>query len=255
MDPAVIDLIAGVHEAYDRTLLFKRVIGEPAKFQRELLTSTSPFILLNAARQSGKSSGMACIIAHVCAFEPGSLVAVTAPASRQTLEILRKVIEFKDALKLVTTRSTQLEIEFENGSRIVGLPSTSDTVRGLSNLRLLVADEFAFFQDGTGGHTILQALLPALGTEGVFIGASTPNGRHGNAFAEYWHSGGDIHRIRAPAIEIPHLREKAERARGWMPASRWKVEYELAFEGSGSPFFDMEKIREAIADDRHALIL
>lgn len=87
------------------------------------------------------------------------------------------------------------------------------------------------------------------------MASSLAHGRHGNAFAEYWHSGGDIHRIRAPAIEIPHLREKAERARGWMPASRWKVEYELAFEGSGSPFFDMEKIREAFTDDRPALRL
>lgn len=160
MDQAVLELVAGVHEAYDRTLLFKRVIGEPAYFQRELLVSDSSFILLNAARQSGKSSGMACLIAHTCAFEPGSLVAVTAPAMRQTLEILRKVIVFKDALRLTTTRATQLELEFENGSRIVGLPSTSDTVRGLSNLRLLIADEFAFFADGNGGHTILQALLP-----------------------------------------------------------------------------------------------
>lgn len=253
MDRAVLELVAGVREAFDRALLFERVIGTPATFQRELLTSTSPFILLNAARQSGKSSAMACLIAHVCAFEPGSLVAVTAPAMRQTLEILRKVLIFKDALRLTTTRATQLELEFANGSRIVGLPSTSDTVRGLSNLRMIVADEFAFFQDGNGGHTILQALLPALGTKGVFVGASTPNGRHGNAFAEYWHDGGEVHRIRAPAVEIPHLREKAERARGWMPASRWKVEFELAFEGSGSPFFDMEKIMEAFDNDRAAL--
>jgi hypothetical protein len=248
MDAAVVDLIRGVHEAFDRTALFRRVVGEPAKFQTELLTSTSNFILLNAARQSGKSSAMACLIAHVCAFEPGSLVAVTAPAMRQTLEILRKTILFKDALNLQATRATQLELEFVGGSRIVGLPSTSDTVRGLSNLRLLVADEFAFFQDGNGGHTILQALLPALGTKGVFVGASTPNGRHGNAFAEYWHDGDAIHRIRAPAMEIPHLREKAERAKSWMPASRWGVEYELRFEGSGSPFFAMDKIMEAFVD-------
>ena len=70
---------------------FCRSIGfEPDPWQRDVLESRHPRILLNAARQTGKSWVSAAKAVHVAVFEPGSLVLVVAPSLRQSQELYLK---------------------------------------------------------------------------------------------------------------------------------------------------------------------
>ena len=74
----------------------------------------------------------------------------------------------------------QLEIVFENGSRIIGLPANPSTARGHSAHILL--DEFAFHADS---RAIWKALFPTV-TRGYKIRIiSTPQGKK-NKFYELW---------------------------------------------------------------------
>jgi hypothetical protein len=63
---------------------FARSVGlEPDLWQAELLRSRSTRILLNGARQSGKSLMSALIALHRANYRPRSLVLILAPSERQ----------------------------------------------------------------------------------------------------------------------------------------------------------------------------
>ena len=254
-DAALSTLIGGVEEAFDPTVLFRRVVGEPDDWQVEYLQSADRMTMLCIIRQGGKTTSTGCLVAHTLAYQPGSTIVWTCPAERQAREGLRNVLAFKDALGIAAVRSTMTELELENGSRLVCVPSTSDTIRGFANLALIVMDEAAFFLDGQGGHSIFTALVPALSSTGRVVMASTPNGQN-NAFAEFWQGGGhDIRRIHVPAWRIPRMAEKVAFARQHLPKARFEVEYGLKFAGSGSPFFDPEAVAAAFNPERLALTL
>lgn len=74
----------------------------------------------------------------------------------------------------------QLEIVFENGSRIVGLPANPSTARGHSANILL--DEFAFHKDS---RSIWKALFPTVTRGWRVVIISTPQGKQ-NKFYELW---------------------------------------------------------------------
>ena len=70
----------------------------PDPWQRDLLLSQQPYLLLNCARQTGKSTTVAALALHRLLLEPGSLVRLVAPAERQSHEFFRKVIHAYHAL-------------------------------------------------------------------------------------------------------------------------------------------------------------
>jgi hypothetical protein len=70
--------------------------------------------------------GAAWAIAHAMMFYPGSLPVIACPAQRQSAEALRRV---KDAL---VTIGTKLKVELENGAQVLTLPSSDDSIRGLT---------------------------------------------------------------------------------------------------------------------------
>ena len=87
---------------------------EPDPWQRDLLLSADRQLLLNCARQSGKSTTVAALALHAALFTPGGLVLLTAPSLRQSEEIFRKVLDGYRALgrpigaRRVTRRSLEL---------------------------------------------------------------------------------------------------------------------------------------------------
>jgi hypothetical protein len=249
MDAAVLDLIQGVREACDPTAFFQRVVGTPDPFQIDMLTSTAPFVVLLASRQVGKSEVIACLIAHELGTKPGSFVLVIAPSERQSKELYRKVLRFKEAMDLRAVRSTQSELELENGSRLVCLPASSDTIRGFANASLILFDEAAFFPDR---GDVITTVLPMRGKHGRILMASTPNGRH-NQFADFWFDS-NAEKVSARSVDIPRLAEKVAFDREYMPKLRFRIEHLCDFDVSnGTPFFSVEAIENAITEEACAL--
>ena len=129
----------------DPVLWVRDVLGvEPAPWQDELLRAPrGASVLALTARQSGKTTAAAWAMAHAAVFVPASLSVVACPAQRQSAEAVRRVREMllKAGAKLTSDNVYGLEIA--NGARVLALPGSDDSVRGLTVDAWIVADEAA----------------------------------------------------------------------------------------------------------------
>src|SRR5215212_4760019 len=79
--------------ALDRVAFAREVgIEEPDRWQEDLLRSDARRVLLNAARQSGKSTITAILATHTALYDPGSLVLLLSPTLRQSGELFKKCL-------------------------------------------------------------------------------------------------------------------------------------------------------------------
>src|SRR6266508_3512763 len=74
------------------------LVFEPDDWQRRALRWSGRQLLLNCARQSGKSVTAAVLALHRALYHPKSLVLLVSPSQRQSSELFRKVTDFLDAL-------------------------------------------------------------------------------------------------------------------------------------------------------------
>src|SRR5438270_717262 len=129
--------------AFDPTLLFSYRGWKADAWQRDLLRSKAPRILLNCCRQAGKSTTVAALALHRALFFPESLILLLSKAQRQSTELFRKVFDFYNAIgrPLKAIGESGLRLELANGSRIVSLPGKEANIRSYSGVNLLVIDE------------------------------------------------------------------------------------------------------------------
>ena len=129
----------------DPALWVHEVLGtEPAPWQAEFLRAPrGASILALTARQSGKTTTAAWAMAHAALFMPKSLSVVACPAQRQSAEAVRRVrdVLLKASVKL--TSDNVYGLEAANGARVLALPGSDDSVRGLTVDAWIVADEAA----------------------------------------------------------------------------------------------------------------
>lgn len=141
----------------DPALWVREVLGViPTAWQDIFLRAPrGASILALTARQVGKTTTAAWAIAHAMVFSPGSLSVIACPAQRQSAEAVRRVREIlmKVDAKLVSDNVYALELD--NGSRVLALPGTDDSIRGLTVDGWIVADEAARLTD-----ELISALRP-----------------------------------------------------------------------------------------------
>src|ERR671934_1781009 len=127
----------------DPALWVREVLGiEPTKWQEDYLRAPrGASILALTARQCGKTTTAAWAMAHTALFVPGSLSVVACPAQRQSAEAVRRVREaiIKAGDKLKADNVYGLELT--NGSRVLALPGSDDSIRGLTVDAWIVAGE------------------------------------------------------------------------------------------------------------------
>jgi Terminase large subunit, T4likevirus-type, N-terminal len=123
----------------------RNVLGvEPAPWQAEFLRAPlGSSIVSLTARQAGKTTTAAWAIAHYMLFMPDSLSAIGCPAQRQSAEAVRRVREILVKVGAKFKSDHVYGLELENGSRVMALPSSDDSIRGLTVDGLIIADEAA----------------------------------------------------------------------------------------------------------------
>jgi hypothetical protein len=228
---------------------FARSVGyHPDPWQRDLLRSEAARIVINASRQSGKSS-MAAVLAMVRALHiPESTVLVLSPALRQSAELYRKCAEIYAALgrPVAADSETKLSLSLSNGSRVLSLPGrTGDTVRGYT-ADLLICDEAARISDDLYG-----AIRPMLATTGGrLLTLSTPAGRRGWWF-EAWENGGATwERYEVRGEDVPRIPSAfLEDERRALPAWIYRSEYECSFEDTEDQLFGYDLVQSSITDE------
>jgi Terminase large subunit, T4likevirus-type, N-terminal len=128
----------------------------PTPWQEDYLRAPQgASILVLAARQAGKTTTAAWAVAHVMIFTPGSLSVIACPAQRQSAEAVRRVREAVLAAGAKLKSDNVYGLELENGSRVLALPGTDDSIRGLTVDGWIVADEAARLP-----HELFAALRP-----------------------------------------------------------------------------------------------
>jgi hypothetical protein len=219
----------------------------PDSWQAQLLHSDAPRVLLNCARQSGKSTMAGLLGLHKALTRPDSLILILAPAERQAKELFSKVAEAYRSLGHIIPADSyrKLGMELSNGSRIEALPGTEKTVRGFSGVDLLIVDEAARVAD-----ELYFAVRPMLAVSGGrLMMLSTPFGKRG-AFYEEWTGAQGWERYTVTAEECPRiprefLTEEREALGRWWYAQ----EYECCFMEAVDSLFSAELIEAALSDE------
>ena len=239
---------SGRHGVAEECTEFARTLGiVPDPWQAKLLGSSSPRVLLNCSRQSGKSTMASVLALHKALVATGSLILILAPAERQAKELFSKVaVSYRTLGHVIPTASyTKLSMELSNGSRIEALPGTEKTVRGFSGVDLLIVDEAARVAD-----ELYYAVRPMLAVSGgSLMMLSTPFGKRG-VFFEEWKGGKGWERYEVPAAECPRispgfLAEERKTLGPWWFAQ----EYECRFMDTVDQVFATEVIHKAITDE------
>jgi hypothetical protein len=74
-------------------------------------------------------------------YNPGGLSVIACPSQRQSAEAVRPVKDHLLARKVKLKVDNVYGLELETGSRVLALPSSDDSIRGLTVDGWIVADE------------------------------------------------------------------------------------------------------------------
>jgi hypothetical protein len=245
---AALERTEGAEPVPEDRLEFAHSLGiVPDSWQERLLRSDAPRVLLNCARQSGKSTMAAIIALHQALWRPSSLVLILAPAERQAKELFSKVAEAYRALGHIIPADSyrKMGMELANGSRIEALPGTEKTIRGFSGVDLLLVDEASRVAD-----ELVFAVRPMLAVSGGrLMMLSTPYGRRG-VFYEEWTKGLGWERYEVPASECPRIsQEFLAEERHALPRRVYRQEYECSFEETDDQVFSHADVQAAISSE------
>ena len=215
-------------------------------WQREVVRARGD-VLVNGARQTGKSTVAGLVAVHEAIFRPRSLTLLVAPAHRQSIETFHTTLGlYKDLGRPVSAETENtMALTMENGSRILAVPGREQTVRGYGAVDLIVVDEAARVPD-----ELIHSIRPMLAvSDGRIIAISTPNGRRGWWY-EAWSrgSGWEKHLVRAsdcPRISPGFLEERRREMPGWWFAQ----EFEGAFTDTDRAAFLGEDIEAAFGQE------
>jgi hypothetical protein len=213
-------------------------------WQIDVLRARDHRLCLNVHRQGGKSTTAAVLAVHTALYSPGSLIIMVSPSQRQSAELFRRALTLYRALGRPVSPEAEnaLSLTLESGSRIVSLPGDERTVRGYSNVALLIVDEAARVED-----ELVAAVSPMLAiSRGRFIAMSTPWGKRG-----WWYEATrsrDWRTVTVPATECPRLSaDVLEAERRSLGELRFRSEYMAEFVNAYGSMFDGDDLDAAFS--------
>ena len=246
-------IAADLAHALDPVLLAHRAGVEPDPWQARALRSTAPRMLLNASRQSGKSTTVALMTVHTALYRPGSLCLMLSPTQRQSGELFRKAKGLYGALGHAERplEETALSLRLANGSRILSLPGKEETVRGYSAVALLCIDEASRVPDA-----LYMSVRPMLAVSGGrLVALSTPFGTRGWWY-EAWRSDEPWERFEVPAEQCPRIApDFLEEERRTMGEFWYRQEYGCEFLDALTQAFRREDVERAFREEAHTWAL
>lgn len=240
--PRLEDLLA---YAYDPLGFTRRFLQWTPDAKQALALSThSRNVILNCARQWGKTTVAASKIVHMAVTRPGSVSLIVAENLGQVDWVMRKIERFLTLVGITMKKDKRQWTLNENGSMIIGMAAREDGVRCYT-ADLVFLDEAARIDD-----EVIDALEPALAVrKGDLWMASTPKGRRGRFF-EVWTygvEGPELTKICVPASENPRMDmkfvEKARREKGEDFAGQ---EFGCQFVENGTNLMGLDSIDELV---------
>lgn len=198
-------------------------------WQLSALKDSSPELILNCFRQSGKSTIAALKALYTATSRAMRTIVIISPTLRQSGEIYRMVDQFYmcSSYSPLKVRDTLYSMELVNGSRIIALPGT-ETSRGIPAVDLLIEDEASRVID-----EVSFAAAPTLATKnGQHMMLSTPAGMRGHFYKACMTEGKKVYTIRA--TDAPRISpEFLERMKEVMGSRMFAQEFMCEFLAEG----------------------
>ena len=220
----------------DPVSLCQAVGMTPDPWQKLVLRSDAPRILLCCSRQIGKSTVAGIRAVHTALHQPNSLTLVIAPSQRQAMLLFRSILVVyrKFGTPVAAEAENAMSLTLENGSRIVALPADQKTVRGFAAVDLILIDEASQVDDD-----LYEAIRPMLAVSGgQLLVMSTPYGRRGWFYRATTANDTSWERFIVPATLCPRISaDFLARERADLGEHRFREEYMAEFsDSSGSVF-------------------
>lgn len=242
------ELLDDLRAALDPGYFAHRLGFIPDPWQAQVLRGTGKRLLLNCARQSGKSTTAGLLALHRALYFDHSLILLISPSLRQSSELFRKITEWIDRLdqKPEMPEDNRLSCTLANGSRIVSLPSSEAKIRGFSGADLIIEDEASRVPD-----ELYYSVRPMLAVSGGrLILMSTPFGKRGHFFEE-WTKGGQVwERVEIDANHNPRItpeflaEERAALGDWW-----YRQEYCCQFVETVDQVFSYDLVMSAVSSE------
>jgi len=242
----MVEVREDIRLALDPVVLAEELSLDLDPWQGDVVRSNAPRILMNCARQTGKSTVAALLSVHAALYKPPSMILMVSPTLRQSGELYKKAHGFYRALgaPVPPTSETALTLTLENGSRIVSLPSGEAQIRGYT-ADLLLIDEASRVLDEL--YTATRPMLAVSG--GRLIALSTPFGTRGWWY-EAWKSSEAWERYRITAEECPRISSAfLEDERRSMGEWSYRQEFGCEFMDDVFAVFRSEDIDAALKPD------
>jgi hypothetical protein len=221
----------------DPALWVREVLGvEPAPWQAEFLRAPlGASIAALTARQVGKTTTAVWAIAHHMLFTPGGLSVIAANAQTQSGEAVRRVHEVLNKVSAEFKSEKVHGLELKNGSRVLALPNSEESIRGFTVDGWIIADEAARITSD-----LIAALRPmrARRPQARFAMLSTAWSRSDPFWTVWADDDPSWMRLRATAESVSFFtKEFLEKERRALGENGFKREY-LGIPGAGeaSPF-------------------
>ncbi len=226
----------------------QRIGFVPDSWQARVLKSTARRLLLNASRQSGKSSIAAILALRQALMVPRSLTLIVSPGERQSGLLFRRVLDlYRRAGEPIPAEiENRLSLELRNGSAIYALPGNEQTVRGYSAVDLLIVDEASRVDDD-----LFHAVTPMMAVSGgQIVALSTPAGKRGWWYQTWAEGGAAWERYEVPATACPRIPPAfLEEERRSMPSAVFAEEYLCLFAEASDAYFRPSDIAAAFTTD------
>ncbi len=242
-------------EKGDAVLMARRGGITPDAWQSDLLRSAARQLILNCSRQSGKSTTTAVLGLHTAIYTPDSLVLLLSPSLRQSQELFKKLKDIYNSVSApglpTAIEESSLRLQFSNGSRVVALPGSEQTIRGFSSVDLLVIDEAAACEDA-----LFFSIKPMLAvSNGRIVLLSTPRGKRGFFFETWTNATDDWKRILITANQCPRISASwLESERRAMPDFWFRQEFLCEFCETIDSVFNFSDIHSAVSNEVKPLI-
>lgn len=223
-------------------------------WQAAALTTDRHDVLLCVTRQGGKGMVASLLALDEMVNDPGSTTVIVSRADRQAKRLLHRIKRLyrtlPNALPLLVDSTTTMELR--NGSEVLALPGSEETIRGIEAVDLLIVDEGALVPDD-----LFYAVHPMLATtDGRCVAMSTARGRRGWFYNEWAGSDLEWHRAKVTAPEIPRI------STAWLQRTRLRIgermyrqEFLCEFLEAEDSLFMLDDINAALTADVAPLYL
>ena len=228
-------------------------LAQDSRSIRGRLTSSAPLILRSSSIAADSQANLPSARSLRCTKR--STPAITrAPALAFTQTKHRTISKNQSRdlfarVRLASDRGrVSARIELANGSRIVSLPGSEISVRGYSNVALLVIDEAARVEDD-----LYQAVRPMLAvSRGRTVILTTPFGKRG-FFWNVWAMPEGWKRVRVTAYDCPRIDPAwLEAEKQQIPDIYFKSEYMCEFVEQADQVFRLDDIEAAFGNTEEA---